>query len=749
MADILTVTTGKVDCRLAVTTNDQNAPNPLFDTIAPTGYVYLRPRKTAFVASDPGVIVIPDEISLVVDSEGWAVMPDASGGPSDVRTIDLPAAEGMTWQVSFDLRVPAYPWQTGVAENRLRVAPFDIPVEPGTTTHIADYLPAGVDPSTGTVWVKGDKGDAGPGIKDMDEADGALLVELENGKILGPFPLPKSTVPGPVGPASTVPGPPGAGIPDGGSVGQVPARTAAGASEWRDVSSLVPPATTTVAGLMSAADKTSLNAAASKTYVDQQDAATLAAAKTYADASVSKAPDMVGALAAPVVVAHRGGASVYPEHSMQAYEDCVRSGFLPELDVQFLVDGTPVVIHDTTADRTLIGASGQVKSLARATWDKARVKSPVTGGATAPTVTFAQALEQLGGRTVLVIETTPGATQAQVKTVIDMIKARGLQRAVLMQSFDYVRCQQFVAAGMECVYLISSTLPSTALSQILADGIKYIGPSAAMTTADLDAMSTAGLRVIPYTVTTPVESRALPTSVFGRFSDDPWWTEGRLQAESVGRWERGQAWPARRVYGQRTTGATARDVDLTSFVEINGGALHVLGSSTAENTPTQVTLDLDHLTGGPITRPLYVQATFQFGRHSSAQGSNVGFTLYRNSGDPDATWIDAAKPGQEALTFALRRTGAMQAWEYTGGAAAKPFGSVVQVVPDPLVAVGKFGTATLRLEMTPSWLGLHHLESGQTLTGSNTKAGPLRVALRIAGTEATISDIQVGTWVEP
>ena len=317
MADILTVTTGKVDCRLAVTTNDQNTPNPLFDTIAPSGYVYLRPRKTAFVASDPGVIVIPDEISLVVDAEGWAVMPDSAGNPTSTRTIDLPAAGGMTWQVSFDLRVPAYQWQTGVAENRLRVAPFDIPVEPGTTTHIADYLPAGVDPSTGTVWVKGDKGDAGPGIKDMVQVDGELLVELENGRTVGPFDLPESTVPGPasnlsIGTVTTGPeGTPasaavtgtapdfklnltlprgaagsGGGLPAGGTTNQVPVRASDGGTAWATAASLVPPATTSAPGLLSAADKTKLDAAPTTANVSAAQTNAVASAKTYTDGLV-------------------------------------------------------------------------------------------------------------------------------------------------------------------------------------------------------------------------------------------------------------------------------------------------------------------------------------------------------------------------------------------------------------------------------------------------------------------------------
>ncbi|MBU5899840.1 hypothetical protein JVW24_22255, partial [Vibrio cholerae O1] len=37
----------------------------------------------------------------------------------------------------------------------------------------------------------------------------------------------------------------------------------------------------------------------------------------------------------------RGGALVYPEESMEGFTASARDGFLPEMDIQFLRDGTP------------------------------------------------------------------------------------------------------------------------------------------------------------------------------------------------------------------------------------------------------------------------------------------------------------------------------------------------------------------------------------------------------------------------
>jgi len=59
----------------------------------------------------------------------------------------------------------------------------------------------------------------------------------------------------------------------------------------------------------------------------------------------------------PIFGAHRGGAAIFPEHTLAAYggaHDQYGCRFM-ELDVRSTRDGVPVVIHDATVDRTTDG----------------------------------------------------------------------------------------------------------------------------------------------------------------------------------------------------------------------------------------------------------------------------------------------------------------------------------------------------------------------------------------------------------
>src|SRR5690606_19355827 len=60
---------------------------------------------------------------------------------------------------------------------------------------------------------------------------------------------------------------------------------------------------------------------------------------------------------APVLVAHRGGSRLAPENTMAAFEEAVElwGADMLELDARATRDGTVVVIHDATVDRTTDG----------------------------------------------------------------------------------------------------------------------------------------------------------------------------------------------------------------------------------------------------------------------------------------------------------------------------------------------------------------------------------------------------------
>lgn len=67
----------------------------------------------------------------------------------------------------------------------------------------------------------------------------------------------------------------------------------------------------------------------------------------------------------PLLIAHRGGAGLYPENTLFAFERAQRAwqADMMELDVHASADGRCVVIHDDSVDRTTNG-SGLVRQMA-------------------------------------------------------------------------------------------------------------------------------------------------------------------------------------------------------------------------------------------------------------------------------------------------------------------------------------------------------------------------------------------------
>ncbi|MCA9545919.1 MAG: glycerophosphodiester phosphodiesterase [Myxococcales bacterium] len=76
-------------------------------------------------------------------------------------------------------------------------------------------------------------------------------------------------------------------------------------------------------------------------------------------------------LAAPLHIAHRGGAGLYPENTLFAFQQAVARHHtqMIELDVHATADGEIVVFHDDTLERTTDGAG----PLAARTWAELQV----------------------------------------------------------------------------------------------------------------------------------------------------------------------------------------------------------------------------------------------------------------------------------------------------------------------------------------------------------------------------------------
>lgn len=223
----------------------------------------------------------------------------------------------------------------------------------------------------------------------------------------------------------------------------------------------------------------------------------------------------------PIVISHRGGAAVYPEESMEGFRASVDSGFLPEMDIQFIADGTPVLIHDDTADRTLTGVTGPVDEISLEQWNSATIKPPA-GGDPAKTVTLEDLLDELGGKTVMVPEIKPGASDAEVDRVLTEFEKRNLKNSLIVQSFDWGTATEIADRGFNSLYLMGKDLQAQSPKEIKEAGIRWVGPSKMMPASVSSELADAGLKVIPYTYESSTAASSLLSEAIGYFTDDPW-----------------------------------------------------------------------------------------------------------------------------------------------------------------------------------------------------------------------------------
>ncbi|MFP3415004.1 glycerophosphodiester phosphodiesterase family protein [Bacillus sp. SIMBA_074] len=135
-------------------------------------------------------------------------------------------------------------------------------------------------------------------------------------------------------------------------------------------------------------------------------------------------------------IAHRGCAGIAPENTMIAYSIATLNGFDSwECDVQISSDGIPVVIHDSTVNRTTNG-TGNVKDMTLAqlkALDASKAR-PYFTGVTIPT--FEEWLSASRGNSKYIYPEIKGyRSQTDIALMVDLIVKYGWENATIMQSF--------------------------------------------------------------------------------------------------------------------------------------------------------------------------------------------------------------------------------------------------------------------------------------------------------------------------
>lgn len=139
------------------------------------------------------------------------------------------------------------------------------------------------------------------------------------------------------------------------------------------------------------------------------------------------------------VIGHRGDSAAAPENTMAAFEKTTSLGaeYL-EIDIRMSKDGVPVVMHDSTVDRTTDGTGAvadltiaELKALDAGSWFDAS-----HAGARIPSLDEVLALVADASDTDVLIEYKGKWTKAGLKTTLEMIEDAGVGNRTIVQSFS-------------------------------------------------------------------------------------------------------------------------------------------------------------------------------------------------------------------------------------------------------------------------------------------------------------------------
>jgi glycerophosphoryl diester phosphodiesterase len=221
-----------------------------------------------------------------------------------------------------------------------------------------------------------------------------------------------------------------------------------------------------------------------------------------------------------LVIAHRGGAALWPENTLYAFTRARDLGVdVLEMDAQVTADGVLVVLHDSTLDRTTDG-SGPVNRLSLAELKKldAAYRFSLDGGRSFPLrghgITVPTLQEVFKALPNMRFNIEPKQAQPSlVKPLCRMIRENGLQKKVMVGSFN---AQVLAEFREECPEVATSASPAEVLALLATSGAsaersgtlaaqavqvpEYIGGRRVLTREFIEAAHARNLQVHAWTI---------------------------------------------------------------------------------------------------------------------------------------------------------------------------------------------------------------------------------------------------------
>lgn len=225
-------------------------------------------------------------------------------------------------------------------------------------------------------------------------------------------------------------------------------------------------------------------------------------------------------------IAHRGYSNVAPENTLPAYKLAKQMGFsYVETDIRFTSDGVPVLLHDSTIDRTSNG-TGEISSLTWAqvqTYDFGSWKSSDYANTKIPSFEqFIELCRNLGLYPYIELQI---GTQTQIQGLIEMVKDHGMSGKVTwigtssgplgwVKDYDPFARLGYVRSGTITADTITTAQSlKTSTNEVFIDSNSY-------SDSECDLCIAAGLPLEIWTVSTEAQVLNMNPYITGATSND-------------------------------------------------------------------------------------------------------------------------------------------------------------------------------------------------------------------------------------
>jgi glycerophosphoryl diester phosphodiesterase len=249
-----------------------------------------------------------------------------------------------------------------------------------------------------------------------------------------------------------------------------------------------------------------------------------------AEPAARRSPEELLRSKTPLVIGHRGAPAVAPENTASSFREAIAANAdLVELDYYVASDGTHVVFHDKTLDRTtdaLKVFGGEKLPVVDRSWkelsglDAGSWYAPKFAGEPIPRLD--EALDLIQSGSVTLIERKHGPA----KPLVELLAEKKLTSEVVVQAFDWDYLKDVAKHEPSIVIgaLGSKELGSAQIEQVATiPGLDFVGWSDKdVTPAAVEALHAKNLKVFTYTVNDVEAAKSLVAmGVDGIITDDP------------------------------------------------------------------------------------------------------------------------------------------------------------------------------------------------------------------------------------